>query len=137
VRVHKLVPEEVWKNRYNQIKEFEKMLVEEGTTILKFFLYIGQDEQKKRLQARLDDPQKQWKFNVGDLKERELWPNYIQAYEDVLCKTSTSWAPWVIVPSNRKWYRNLVIGEILVRTLRDLNMQYPVFEGDSKSIEIV
>lgn len=136
VRVHELVPEKVWSRRYQQINEFEKMLAEEGTTILKFFLHIDFDEQKERLQARLDNEKKHWKFNPGDLEERKLWPEYIKAYEAVLSQTSTEWAPWVIVPSNRKWYRNLVIGSILVDTLKGLNMQYPTFEGDINSFVI-
>lgn len=136
VRVHELVPKSVWSKRYRQINEFERMLNDEGTTILKFFLHISVDEQKNRLQARLDDTQKQWKFNVGDLKERKLWPDYVQAYEDVLQKTSTGFAPWYIIPSNRKWYRNLIIGEILVDTLKKLKMKYPPFDGDPKAIVI-
>ena len=101
------------------------MLAEEGTTILKFYLHISKDEQKERLQARLDEPDKRWKFNVGDLGERELWDDYTRAYEAVLSETSTDWAPWHIVPSNRKWYRNLVISDVLVETLEGFAMQYP------------
>jgi PPK2 family polyphosphate:nucleotide phosphotransferase len=125
VRVHNLVPPKVWRRRYDQINDFERMLVEEGTTILKFFLHIDQAEQKKRLQARLDEPNKRWKFNVDDLKERALWPDYMKAYATVLSKTSTSSAPWYIVPANSKWYRNLVIATTIVETLRELNMHYP------------
>lgn len=125
VRVHNLVPPEVWRKRYEQINDFERMLAENGTTILKFFLHIDLDEQKARLQARLDDPTKRWKFNLGDLKERKLWPEYMRAYEDVLSKTSTAWAPWYIVPANRKWYRDLVIASVLVETLKKLDMRYP------------
>ena len=125
VRVHNLVPKEVWSRRFDQINNFERMLFEEGTTILKFYLHIDKDEQKKRLRARLDDPSKRWKFNVGDIKERATWDQYLKAYEDVLRKTSTKCAPWFIIPANRKWYRDLVISEIVVETLRDLNMSYP------------
>jgi PPK2 family polyphosphate:nucleotide phosphotransferase len=125
VRVHNLVPPDVWGKRFDQINSFERMLVQEGTTILKFYLHIDKDEQKERFQARLDDPTKQWKFNSGDLAERKLWPEYTRAYEDVLSKTSTKWAPWYIVPANRKWYRNLVIASILVETLEKMDMQYP------------
>jgi PPK2 family polyphosphate:nucleotide phosphotransferase len=125
VRVHELVPESRWRKRYNQIKDFERMLVEEGTTILKFFLHIDKEEQKSRLQARLDEPQKRWKFSTGDLKERKLWHEYTKAYEEVLSQTSTSWAPWYIIPSNRKWYRNLVISKIIIETLKNLNMRFP------------
>jgi PPK2 family polyphosphate:nucleotide phosphotransferase len=125
VRVHGLVPEETWRRRYEHINAFERALVEEGTTILKFFLHIDLEEQKRRLQARLDEPDKRWKFAKGDLKERELWPKYMAAYEDVLSKTSTAWAPWTIVPANRKWYRNLVVATVLVEALEELNMSYP------------
>jgi PPK2 family polyphosphate:nucleotide phosphotransferase len=125
VRVHELVPKEVWSRRYDQINEFERMLAEEGTTILKFFLHIDPEEQKERLQARLDEPNKRWKFSMGDLKERKLWPKYMAAYEDVLSETSTEWAPWHIVPANRKWYRNLVVATTLIETLEGLNMSYP------------
>ncbi|MCP4542242.1 MAG: polyphosphate kinase 2 family protein [Chloroflexi bacterium] len=125
VRVHNLVPEKVWSRRYDHINDFERLLADEGTTILKFFLRIDLDEQKERLQARLDEPHKHWKFDPGDLKERKLWSEYIKAYEDAISKTSTDWAPWYIVPANRKWYRNLVIGTIIVETLKGLDMQYP------------
>ncbi|MBN1812544.1 MAG: polyphosphate kinase 2 family protein [Anaerolineae bacterium] len=125
VRVHELVPEEVWSKRYDQINAFERTLAQEGTTILKFFLHIDLEEQKQRLQARLDEPNKRWKFAKGDLKERKLWPKYMQAYEDALSKTSTEWAPWTVVPANRKWYRNLVVATTLIETLEELNMSYP------------
>lgn len=125
VRVHNLAPPEVWGRRYAHINDFERMLAEEGTTILKFYLHIDRDEQKQRLQARLDTPHKRWKFNVGDLKERKLWPDYTQAYEDVLGQTSTDWAPWYIVPANRKWYRNLAVGTVMVEALEGLKMSYP------------
>jgi PPK2 family polyphosphate:nucleotide phosphotransferase len=125
VRVHALVPKKVWSKRYSQINNFERMISEEGTSVLKFFLHIDKDEQKKRLQARLDDPQKHWKFNPGDLKERERWDDYSQAYEDMLSKTSTQWAPWYVIPANHKWYRNLVIASILVEKLKNLKMKYP------------
>ncbi|HMN59107.1 MAG TPA: polyphosphate kinase 2 family protein [Anaerolinea sp.] len=125
VRVHNLVPEDVWKKRYDQINAFEKLLSDEGTTILKFFLNINLDEQKQRLIDRLDDPAKQWKFNPGDLKERALWQAYQKAYDDVLEKTSTAWAPWYVIPANKKWYRDFVIGTILVDTLKSLDIQLP------------
>lgn len=136
VRVHELVPEAVWHKRYEQIREFERQLVEEGTTILKFFLHIDLDEQKERLQARLDDPTKHWKFNPDDLKERALWDQYMEAYEDMLNKTSTTEAPWYIVPSNKKWYRNLVIGTVLVDALKKLDMEYPQPKTDLTGIVI-
>ena len=112
------------------------MLAEEGTTILKFFLYISPEEQKERLQERLDDPTKNWKFNPGDLKTRAKWGEYEQAFEDMLNKTSTSWAPWYIVPANRKWYRNLVISQVVIDTLKDLKMQYPENKEDLSGIVI-
>ncbi|MFZ5916884.1 MAG: polyphosphate kinase 2 family protein [Chloroflexota bacterium] len=125
VRVHNLVTPEVWRRRYGHINDFERMLADEGTTILKFYLHISKDEQKERLQARLDEPEKRWKFKPGDLKERELWPAYVQAYEEMLSRTSTDWAPWYIVPANSKWYRNLVVARIIVDTLAGLGMSYP------------
>lgn len=125
VRVHNLVQEKIWKKRFNQINNFEKMLSDEGTTIIKFFLHISYDEQEKRLLDRINEKEKNWKFNPADLKERELWGEYMEAYEDVLSKTSTSWAPWFIIPSNRKWYRNLVINKILVELLENKKMEYP------------
>lgn len=125
VRVHKLVSPDEWRGRYARIGDFERMLAEEGTTILKFFLHISKEEQKKRLQARLDERDKRWKFNVGDLKERKLWSAYMEAYEDAIGKTSAQWAPWYIVPANHKWYRNLVVATIMVETLKSLKMRYP------------
>jgi PPK2 family polyphosphate:nucleotide phosphotransferase len=118
VRVHSIVPEKVWKKRYFQMAEFERLLVEEGTTVLKFFLHISKDEQKKRLLDRLADPAKHWKFSPGDLQERALWDQYMVCYEDMLNKTSTSWAPWWIVPANKKWARDLLISTVLVDTLK-------------------
>lgn len=136
VRVHELVPPDVWKQRYDQINDFERMLAENGTTILKFYLHIDKDEQKKRLQARLDDPDKHWKFRSGDLKERKLWNEYMQAYEDVLNKTSTDAAPWYIVPANHKWYRDLVISRVLVDTFEGLHMKFPEPEENLTGIVI-
>jgi len=137
VRVHELVPEEVWARRFDQINHFERMLAEEGVTILKFYLHIDQEEQKARLEARRDDPQKRWKFKPGDLKERALWDHYMQAYEAVLEKTHTSWAPWHVVPANKKWYRNLVIARIIIEALEKLNMAFPEADFDPGTIEIV
>jgi PPK2 family polyphosphate:nucleotide phosphotransferase len=125
VRVHDLAPQKVWKKRFQHINEFERMMKDEGTTILKFYLNISQDEQKQRLLERISTPEKRWKFNPGDLEERKLWKDYMEAYQDVLSKTSKPWAPWYIVPSNRNWYRNLVISSILVDTLEKLKMHYP------------
>lgn len=136
VRVHELVPEKVWKKRYDQIRDFERHLVEEGTIILKFFLHIDLEEQKERLQARLDDPTKRWKFNPDDLKVRARWDEYIEAYEDAINKTSTDEAPWYVVPSNKKWYRNLVIASVLVDALTKLDMEYPQPREDFTGITI-
>jgi PPK2 family polyphosphate:nucleotide phosphotransferase len=125
VRVHKLVDAKVWRGRYAEINQFEEMLANEGTTILKFFLHIDAEEQKNRLEARLRDKSKHWKFNPNDLKERKLWSEYAKSYQDALAETSTAWAPWYIVPSNRKWYRNLVVSTVIVETLKGLKMDYP------------
>ena len=125
VRVHNLVQESVWKARYGQINAFERTLFETGTTIVKFFLHIGFEEQGRRLQARLEDPRKCWKFQPGDLEERKFWKDYMRAYEDVLVKTSTDWAPWYVIPANRKWYRNHLVGSILVETLDRMHLKYP------------
>jgi PPK2 family polyphosphate:nucleotide phosphotransferase len=137
VAVHKLAPEKVWSRRYDQINNFERMLVEEGVTILKFFLHIDLEEQKERLQARLADPDKQWKFNPADLEERKFWPEYMKAYEEVLQRTSTSWAPWYVIPSNKKWFRNYVISSILVKTLQGLKMNYPQVDYDPTAIQVI
>lgn len=125
VRVHNLVPQAIWQTRYEHINNFEQLLVDSGVTILKFYLHISKDEQKERLRARLDIPHKRWKFNPGDLAERELWNDYRLAYETALTRCSTESAPWHIVPANKKWYRNLVISETIVETLESLKMEYP------------
>lgn len=125
VRVHGLVPEADWKKRYAQINEFERMLTETGTLILKFFLHISKEEQRERLQARIDDPTKRWKFQHGDLDVRKLWSDYERAYEDALAKCSTAYAPWYVVPANQKWYRNYVVSSIVVDALKRLKMKYP------------
>jgi PPK2 family polyphosphate:nucleotide phosphotransferase len=125
VRVHGLVSRAECRRRYADINAFEQMLVNEGTTVLKFFLHIDKAEQKKRLQERLADKTKQWKFNPADLKERARWRDYTRAYEDALSATNTAAAPWHIIPANRKWYRNFLISHILVECLKDLKMAYP------------
>lgn len=135
-RVLELVPKKVWSGRYALVNEFERLLVQEGTTLLKFYLHIDKKEQKQRLQARLDDPRKRWKFDPRDLDARNQWSKYMKAYEDVLSKTSTPWAPWHIVPSNRKWYRNLIVSSLIVQTLRDLNMRFPEPKFDYRKIRI-
>ena len=125
VRVHKLAEKKVWKAHYDQINEFEALLTASGTTILKFFLYISRDEQKKRFQARLDDPEKRWKFAPGDLDERALWNEYVEADEDMLTKCNTEVAPWHIVPANHKWYRNLVVTQTIIDALEAMDLKYP------------
>jgi PPK2 family polyphosphate:nucleotide phosphotransferase len=135
-RVRGFVPASVWKERYDQINDFEELLAETGTTILKFFLHIDADEQKERLQERLDDPTKRWKFRKGDLEDRRLWKEYTAAYEAALSRTSTKWAPWYVVPSNKKWYRNLVVASVIVEALEGLGMTYPEPEEDLQGIVI-
>lgn len=135
-RVEKLVSDEVWQARYAHINAFERLLADSGVTILKFFLHISKDEQKERLQARLDDPTKQWKFAVGDLGVRAKWNKYMAAYEDVLTHCNSEWAPWYIVPANKKWYRNLVISNVIVETLEKLKMQYPEPEDNLSDVTI-
>lgn len=125
VRVHNFAPEAVWSKRYDHIRNFEQMLADEGTTILKFYLHIDLDEQKQRLQERLDVPEKRWKFSLGDLDERKLWPQYMQAFEDAIEKTSSNAAPWYVIPANRNWYRNLMISQVIVDTLEGLKMKFP------------
>jgi PPK2 family polyphosphate:nucleotide phosphotransferase len=125
VRVHETVPHDVWERRFSQINDFERMLAEEGTTLLKFFLHIDRKEQKKRLQQRLDDPLKRWKFSPADLAERKLWDQYMLAYEEVLSRTSTAWAPWRIIASNHNWHRNLMVARAIVRALEGLDLRYP------------
>jgi PPK2 family polyphosphate:nucleotide phosphotransferase len=136
VRVKGLVPEERWARRYEQINAFERMLAEEGTTLLKFYLHIDREEQGKRLRARLASPDKLWKFNPQDLAERGRWDEYMRAYEEVLRRTSTDWAPWYLIPANRKWYRNLAISRILVETLERLDMKYPTPLIDPRQVVI-
>ncbi len=125
VRVHELVPKEVWSGRYSLIHDFEQLLTETGTVIVKFFLFIDRDEQRKRLQERYDNPRKRWKFSMGDIEERALWDDYMKAYEDALSETSTSDAPWYIIPANRNWFRDLAIASILADTIDDLKPTYP------------
>ena len=136
VRVHDLVPEQVWTQRYQQINDFERMLVENGTVVLKFFLHISKDEQKERLESRISDPTKHWKITEADIRERAYWEDYMQAYEAVLQKCSTDWAPWHIIPANKKWYRNLIITECIVETLKKLDMKYPEPSADVTKFSI-
>ncbi len=136
VRVHNLAPEAVWSKRYEHVNAFEKTLADEGTTILKFYLHIDKDEQKERLQDRLDEPNKNWKFSLGDLEERKLWGQYTEAFEAALENTSTAYAPWYVIPANRKWYRNLVISTIIIEKLKSLNMSFPEPEDDLSGVVI-
>jgi PPK2 family polyphosphate:nucleotide phosphotransferase len=136
VRVHDLVPSEVWRRRYDQIRHFEQMLVDEGTVIRKFFLHISNAEQKARLQERLDNPAKHWKFEHGDIEERAYWDDYTAAYEDALFETSTDAAPWYVVPSDQKWFRNLVISTVLVDLLESLKLDYPPGPPDLDEIKL-
>lgn len=136
VRVHDLVPEERWSKRYHHIREFERMLADEGTRMVKLFLNISKEEQKERLEARLDEPDKNWKFSKGDLKDRALWDQYQAAFEDALEETSTEYAPWYVIPANRKWYRNLVVSSLLIETLEDMDPQYPEPESGLDQVTI-
>ena len=125
-RVHRLVPKEIWSKRYDQINDFEQLIAtENNTSILKFFLHISKEEQLARFKKRLDDRTRQWKISESDYKEREYWGDYIKAFEDVLTKTSTECAPWFIVPSNHKWFRDLAISQIIVRQMEAMGMQFP------------
>ncbi len=136
VRVNNLVPKAVWKERYDHINNFEANLAASGTRILKFYLHISKKEQKKRLLARLADPKKHWKFSTGDLPVREQWDAYMEAYEAALERCNISIAPWHIVPSNHKWYRDLVVAKAIVAELEDMNPQYPPPEAGLESIVV-
>jgi PPK2 family polyphosphate:nucleotide phosphotransferase len=136
VRVKKLAPVAVWRRRYRQIVDFERLLAETGTTILKFFLHISREEQRERLQARIDDPTKRWKFRAADLEDRRLWPEYQTAYEAMVRRTSTRWAPWHVVPADKKWFRNLVVASALVDALEGLKLSYPRGEPGLDKIRV-
>jgi polyphosphate kinase 2 (PPK2 family) len=134
VRVHNLIPKQEWETRYSRINLFEKMLIAGGTTIVKVFLHISKEEQRKRLQSRLDDSTKLWKFSSADLAERKYWDKYQKAYEVALTRCNTEDDPWYIVPANLKWYRNLTISRILCKTLKDMDPKYPPPEKGLKGI---
>lgn len=136
VRVQNLVQEAIWRQRYEQINNFEKMLSETGTVILKCFLHISNDTQRERLQARVDDSDSRWKFNPGDIDQRKLWSDYMAAYEEALTRCNTTFAPWYVIPSDRKWYRNLVVSELLLKTLKNLDPQYPAPAEDISHIVV-
>lgn len=124
-KVRDLAPKKSIEQRYDQINAFERMLTENGTVILKFMLHISKDEQKERLQERLSDPKKHWKFNPGDLEDRERWNDFQEAYEAMLNNCSTSWAPWYVIPADRKWVRNAIIARVVKETLEDIDPKYP------------
>lgn len=134
VRVHKLAPKAVWSKRYARINDFEKLLAEQGTRIIKFFLHIDKDEQLARFKKRLDDPARHWKISYGDYSERLLWDDYTRAFEDALSKCSTEDAPWFVIPSNHKWFRNLAVSSIVLETLKDMNMKMPPPSVDIEKI---
>jgi PPK2 family polyphosphate:nucleotide phosphotransferase len=136
VRVRKLVPEQVWRRRYGHIRAFEQELVDEGTTVVKVFLHVSRDEQRRRLQERLDNPEKRWKFRAGDLDDRRHWDDFQQAYEDAIHETSTAQAPWYVVPADHNWVRNLCVAEILVDVFERLDPQLPEPELGIESLEI-
>lgn len=136
VRVKDMVPENVWRERYHVINEFESMLTLNNITVIKFFLHISKDEQKRRLESRLADPDKHWKFSRNDIKERQLWDDYHVAFEDAINNCSTQHAPWYIVPANKKWYRNLVVARTIADTLEAMNPQYPPAEEGLEDIFI-
>lgn len=134
VRVHNIVPESVWRPRYEHINNFEKLLAETGTKIIKFYLHISKEEQRERFQSRLDEPEKNWKFSLEDLEKRKLWGDYMAAFEEMLFQTTTPWAPWYVIPADQKWYRNLAITSVIVQTIKELDPQYPRSEQDLSGI---
>jgi PPK2 family polyphosphate:nucleotide phosphotransferase len=135
VRVHDMVPKSVWSRRYAQINDFERMLSDNGTRVIKFLLYIDKDEQAKRFRERIEDKSKNWKFSPADLKEREYWDEYIDAYGDMLRQCSTKDAPWYVIPANRKWFRNLAVSQILREELEGMNLKYPKPAADLSGIK--
>ncbi len=135
VRVHDLVPKDIWKERYEQINEFEAMLDANNVKILKFFLHISKDEQKKRFEERIDDPDKRWKISEADFAERKFWDDYTKAYEEALERCSTDAAPWFIIPANKKWFRNLAVSHIVAETLEGMNMKFPAPTVDVKKLK--
>ena len=136
VRVRSLAPKRVWRRRYGHIREFERLLVDEGTTVVKVFLHLSRDEQRRRLQERIDNPEKRWKFRLGDLDDRALWDDYVAAYEDALFETSTRWAPWYVVPADHNWVRNLAVGELLLDVLERLDPQLPAAEPGVEGLRV-
>ena len=135
VRVHSLVPKAVWSKRYKQINDFEHMLTENNVRIVKFLLYIDKDEQARRFRERIEDKTKNWKFSPDDLKEREYWDQYMEAYQDMLHKCSTSCAPWYVIPANKKWFRNLAVSQILCEELEAMKLRFPKPIADLSGIK--
>jgi PPK2 family polyphosphate:nucleotide phosphotransferase len=135
-RVHNLVPQAVWSKRYRQIDDFERMLSESGVQIVKFLLYISKDEQVRRFRARIDDKTKNWKFSEADLKERQYWDQYIEAFNDAVRKCNAPHAPWYIIPANRKWFRNFAVADILIHTLESMKPKLPKPPGDLSHIAL-
>jgi PPK2 family polyphosphate:nucleotide phosphotransferase len=135
VRVHSLVPKSVWSKRYAQINDFERMLSDNGTRIVKFLLYIDKEEQEKRFRERIDDKTKNWKFSPADLKEREYWDQYIEAFQDMLRQCSTECAPWYVIPANRKWFRNLAVSQVLREELEAMSLKFPKPMADLSGIK--
>jgi polyphosphate kinase 2 (PPK2 family) len=132
VRVKDLAPEELWRSRFDSINDFERMLVREGTTIVKFFLHISKDEQLEKFRERLERPEKYWKWSANDIKERARWDAYQQAYEDAVNATSTPWAPWYVIPSDHRWFRNYAIARVLLGTLTAMDPRFPAPPEDVK-----
>jgi PPK2 family polyphosphate:nucleotide phosphotransferase len=136
VKVKSLAPKSVWERRFDHVVNFERMLMDEGTTILKFFLHVSRDEQRKRLQARLENPDKHWKFHPDDIADSRRWPEFTEAYEEVIARTGTDEAPWFIIPANRKWYRNVAVATILRDTLAKLELKFPPPAWDLKGVVV-
>jgi polyphosphate kinase 2 (PPK2 family) len=134
--VHDLAPKSVWEKRYGEINAFERLLADNHVKIFKFFLHISKDEQEERLRARVTDPTRQWKLSDADFSERDYWKDYLQAYEDALTRCSTPWAPWYIIPANKKWFRNLAVSQILVENLETLKMKFPAPKMDLSRIRL-
>ena len=137
VRVHNLEPEEQWRRHYSEIREWERMLTDEGVTILKFFLAIDKDEQRQRFQDRVDDPAKRWKFHLADIEERKFWDDYRAAFEEMLAETSTDYAPWYLIPANHNWLRNLAVSEIVADAIDELDPQYPAAAPGIEGLKVV
>ena len=136
VRVRGLAPATTWRPRFEHIRAFERLLADEGTTVLKVFLHLSRDEQRRRLQERLENPEKRWKFRLGDLDDRARWDDFAEAYEDAIRETSTEWAPWYIVPADHNWMRNLAVGEILLETLEHLDPKLPEPDTGLDGVEV-